>query len=233
MDVLEVSNPLWAVFENVESIDREVDPDMHLAAYSSFEIEQRGYAAQSYLLDAKAYGLPQHRRRIYIICLDFHNKQLSVSANDFFASVKVLLRKLYVPALTQDRQAKLSKEAEEPPKSTKNANWTGLHMSIAEKRGIQWPVEIPASVKDSPWFQVLTERAQEVVGFCCDERERLGRAIDYADVYHSANRFASSVITSVTMAILASLRFATESEEEEVEDIEGMVADMTLPQHEF
>lgn len=62
------------------------------------EIEQRGYAAQSYLLDAKAYGLPQHRRRIYIICLDFHNKQLSVSANDFFASVKVLLRKLYVPA---------------------------------------------------------------------------------------------------------------------------------------
>ena len=41
------------------------------------------------------------------------------------------------------------------------------------------------------------------------------------------------MITSVTMAILASLRFATESEEEEVEDIEGMVADMTLPQHEF
>lgn len=39
-------------------------------------------------------------------------------------------------ALTQDRQAKLSKEAEEPPKSTKNANWTGLHMSIAEKRSL-------------------------------------------------------------------------------------------------
>lgn len=32
----------------------------------------------------------------------------------------------------------------------------------------------------------------QVVGFCCDERERLGRAIDYADVYHSANRYATS-----------------------------------------
>lgn len=30
LDVVDTSRPTWAIFENVESIDREVDPDTHL-----------------------------------------------------------------------------------------------------------------------------------------------------------------------------------------------------------
>lgn len=55
-------------------------------------IGERGYACQSYLLDASWYGLPQSRRRVYIVCLASQRPEVSVSASDFFASVKTLLQ---------------------------------------------------------------------------------------------------------------------------------------------
>lgn len=33
--------------------------------------------------------------------------------------------------------------------------------------------------------------APQVLGFACDDRDRLGRPMDFCDIYHSANRFSS------------------------------------------
>jgi len=55
-------------------------------------IGERGYACQSYLLDASWYGLPQSRRRVYIVCLAAQRSEVSVNASEFFASVKTLLQ---------------------------------------------------------------------------------------------------------------------------------------------
>lgn len=35
LDVLDLSTPSWAIFENVESIDKEVDPDLCLGRWVS------------------------------------------------------------------------------------------------------------------------------------------------------------------------------------------------------
>lgn len=58
------------------------------------QISKRGYTCQSYLLDASWYGLPQGRRRVYIICLGVHMSHVSVNASEFFQSVKQLLQSL-------------------------------------------------------------------------------------------------------------------------------------------
>ncbi|CAK9069202.1 unnamed protein product [Durusdinium trenchii] len=211
LDVVDTSRPTWAIFENVESIDREVDPDTQtnlqlcLAA-----LEERGYVARSFLLDALWYGLPQSRRRVYIVCLAVGDREIGCSAEDFFNSVENLLGKLYMDAppadefllpdddprvlqyldtLKSERDKKLSKDEEKEERLEK---WMALHMSVAEKRGIEWPLQIHPDIRQSEWFGILTERAKEVVGFGSDERERLGRRIDYCDCYHSANRYATS-----------------------------------------
>ncbi|CAK9118311.1 unnamed protein product, partial [Durusdinium trenchii] len=308
LDVLDECSPVWAVFENVESIDREVDDDTQtnlelcLAA-----IADRGYASQSFLLDALWFGLPQSRRRVYIVCLSIRDRNVGCSAEDFLSNVQSIITKLYLqspPAdkfllpdthalvkghlrsLEADRQQRLAKEQEQDTSKAhpKNPSWMALHMNVAEKRGITWPLNVCKQVKESPWFRVLTERAQEVVGFASDERERLGKPVDYADVYHSASRystgrgnfpivlprtigwtflrqrlvlgrelmmfqghsvsadcdlteaqlgnmagnaFAGNVVIAVVTAVLGSLRFVSESEDEETNSILDLVNTVT------
>ncbi|CAK9071761.1 unnamed protein product, partial [Durusdinium trenchii] len=132
------------------------------------------------------------------------------------------------------------------------------------------------------------DRAKEVVGFAYDERTRMRKELNYADVYHSANRygsgkeqvpivlprsqlysflrgrlvlgreslrlqghgwdprhlmlysesnlqdlagnsFSANVIMAVIAAVLCSLRFVSESEAEENDDISEMVRQMQEP----
>lgn len=62
------------------------------------ELKSLGYACKSFLLDARWYGLPQSRRRVYIVCLSLTDRRVGCSARDFFDSVKNLLTKLYIEA---------------------------------------------------------------------------------------------------------------------------------------
>lgn len=301
-DVLKTSSPAWALFENVTSIDREVDPETKTnLEHCLAQIEALGYSCESFVLDAAWYGLPQGRKRIYLVCFSLTRQDISVSAETFFGNIKKLLTKLYIkpPAvdkflyddsddhvigylnhLKAERAQKMTKEAEAPEK---NVSWVSMHMTLAAKRDISWPLKIPEPIKTSPWFGVLTDRAKEVVGFAEDERSRMGRPIQFADIYHSANRyghgddlvpiilprtqcwsfsrqrlllgsellrlqgqvpaegawsqthytdlagnaFAGNVISALIMAILSSLRFSTESEQEENSEIEQMVSALT------
>ena len=58
------------------------------------EIGHRGYACQSYVLDAAWYGLPQSRRRVYIVCIAVANPDVSIGIEAFFQSVESILRNL-------------------------------------------------------------------------------------------------------------------------------------------
>lgn len=60
------------------------------------EIEKKSYSCQCFLLDASWYGLPQSRKRIFIVCLSLSRPEVNVSAEAFFKSVKDLLGKMYV-----------------------------------------------------------------------------------------------------------------------------------------
>eukprot|EP00438_Fugacium_kawagutii_P026240 Skav233555 [mRNA] locus=scaffold563:455381:456481:+ [translate_table: standard] len=117
-------------------------------------IVERGYACRSYLLDASWYGLPQSRRRVYIICLKSNDPDLSVNATEFFSSVKSLLAALqfqapadkflladdhpqvlrYLSHLEKERDAQ-QKRLDESTAPEKVPAWISLHMQLAEKRG--------------------------------------------------------------------------------------------------
>ena len=60
--------------------------DLCLAAITS-----RGYAVETFLIDAKTYGLPQNRRRIYILCWNTSNPSMAGSPKKFFDDVKVMM----------------------------------------------------------------------------------------------------------------------------------------------
>ena len=60
------------------------------------EIEKKGYSCRCFPLDATWYGLPQSRKRIFIVCLSLSRPEVGVSAEVFFQSVKALLEKMYV-----------------------------------------------------------------------------------------------------------------------------------------
>ena len=59
-------------------------------------IREIGYVAKTYLLDSQWYGLPQSRRRVYIVCLSTLTPDVSVSPNDFFQSVRAILQTLHM-----------------------------------------------------------------------------------------------------------------------------------------
>ncbi|CAK9071499.1 unnamed protein product, partial [Durusdinium trenchii] len=256
------------------------------------EIEKRGYAVECILLDAEWFGLPQSRRRVYFVCLDLRNQDIAVSAASFFEDVKTLIRQMYLEEnfLLPDDDPALAAHFEflsdRDDVADSDGGWTSLHMSVAEKRGIPWPLQIPKAVQASKWFPLLTKRAREVVGFAADDKYRMKKKVSVADVYHSANRystgtrslpvilprsiawsfakqrpllgrellrcqghsydhdflssftesqlgnlagnaFAGNVIVAVVLAVMCSLRYSSESEMSEAEDIRQMVQSLT------
>lgn len=70
---------------------RQTNLELCLAA-----IADRGYASQSFLLDALWFGLPQSRRRVYIVCLSIRDRNVGCSAEDFLSSVQSIITKLYL-----------------------------------------------------------------------------------------------------------------------------------------
>ncbi|CAK9000470.1 unnamed protein product, partial [Durusdinium trenchii] len=100
------------------------------------EIDAKGYACQTYLLDDAWYGLPQSRRRVYLVCLNRNAAGVATSASTFFQSDRFLLADddpavtSYLQTLQEEREKQRAKEAERP--SEKNPSWISLHMSLAE-----------------------------------------------------------------------------------------------------
>ncbi|CAK9086334.1 Uncharacterized protein SCF082_LOCUS40838, partial [Durusdinium trenchii] len=116
-DVLEISNPTWAIFENVQAIDRESANDEQTNLDLCLqEIDAKGYACQTYLLDDAWYGLPQSRRRVYLDRFLLADDDPAVTS--------------YLQTLQEEREKQRAKEAERP--SEKNPSWISLHMSLAE-----------------------------------------------------------------------------------------------------
>ena len=82
------------------SIDRRMIPHCHPRKtnleHCLAQIEALGYSCESFVLDAAWYGLPQGRKRIYLVCFSLTRQDISVSAETFFGNIKKLLTKLYI-----------------------------------------------------------------------------------------------------------------------------------------
>ena len=60
------------------------------------EIEKRGYKVLCVLLDAEWYGLPQGRKRVYLMCIRAVSSDLNFNMDEFFEHFKLTLRQLYI-----------------------------------------------------------------------------------------------------------------------------------------
>ncbi|CAE7208709.1 unnamed protein product [Symbiodinium microadriaticum] len=195
--------------------------DLCLAAITS-----RGYAVETFLIDAKTYGLPQNRRRIYILCWNTSNPSMAGSPKKFFDDVKVMMAAMrFDPppvAITldyshyaqdrfllpdddeavmgelEDLEKERADQADRAESST--TSWQSLHMSVAEKRGISWPLKVHPDLSGSRWFALLNPRVQ-VVAFADDERIRLHKPIEFVDAYHGANRYSTGLAGAVPIVL--------------------------------
>ena len=58
------------------------------------------------LLDSEWYGLPQGRRRVYIVGINLKSSEISLSGNKFFQNIQTILRAMYIKAPPVDSCSK-------------------------------------------------------------------------------------------------------------------------------
>ena len=69
------------------------------------------------------------------------------------------------------------------------------------KGNIHWPFEIPPKLEQSAWFQTLPSRQREVLVLASKDRDRDPGSLRFADIYHSANRFATGPPSHVPVCL--------------------------------
>ncbi|CAK8995068.1 unnamed protein product [Durusdinium trenchii] len=86
------------------------------------------------------------------------------------------------------------------------AAWPEQHSALAEKYGVQWPLQPSKELASSVWYDVLPDREKEVLCFVNIMNERITNVddkIQYVDISQSATRLPTSTRGSqVTPTIL-------------------------------
>ena len=57
--------------------------------------------------------------------------------------------------------AELERRSRSNQKVTTSASWKDQHSNLAEQYGVKWPLDVPQTLSDSPWFKVLPDREKE------------------------------------------------------------------------
>ena len=213
--------PLIILFENVDTMDEPGGKegggsalDLFLAEMSdrglglkcfSFlpQNKQRlsknpclgGYEGQPVMTDALEFGLPAHRRRLYVWLVRAHGnplinldserplsrvfetfRDLSALCLRDAPCVKDVLYKGFSKAVAIDlatRREKREKQAEkEKAKMEKSGcepkgdQWVESHMQFAQSHKLRWGTPVPQSLSGNPWFHLLTPREKDLLWLC-------------------------------------------------------------------
>ena len=57
--------------------------------------------------------------------------------------------------------AELERRCKATQKGSASASWKDQHSKLAEQYAVKWPLEVPQTLSDSQWFNVLPEREKE------------------------------------------------------------------------
>lgn len=179
--------PSIIVNENVEAIDDEATGTgttvqehsksnlaLVLEAYASI-----GYVAFSVLMSSDQFGVPQSRRRFYVI--GFPNEDLSVHfpgdpravVSEMEARINLMkLEPLGLESfLLEDSDPAVAEELERlqaakktQAKRVKSTEWQQKHIEVFSSRGLRWGrVQPSLETEASPWFQALPAREKDIV----------------------------------------------------------------------
>ena len=171
--------PNLVICENVDSMDEgsgETNVDMLLGEFSS-----RGYEGQRMTLDAYSFGLPQHRRRMWVLfvrvvansrvtCVD---RQIYPVFVTFCACVSACQRAAPCASgvLLDDDDpvvaAELERRLQASGRVTEGA-WSEAalksHIDLYRSHGLRWGEATEGSLK-SPWFATLTPQQRDTLTF--------------------------------------------------------------------
>ena len=187
LSYIEKWRPAIILFENVEAIkeaapgdSEETNLDIVLAEFAS-----RGYECQHMSGDSSKYGVPQHRKRFYIIgVLVIANPHFSFverSIHDTFDTLRGLIRvgQRTAPCASQvlydgtDAQV-LTNLTERSARTTNAAQQCySVHNTIGAviASGVSWStVRPPAWMKTSPWARCVTTQQLHVLSFPCKQK---------------------------------------------------------------
>lgn len=232
IDIIQATRPLLVVLENVPRIDCPMDEEAESNLDQCLKVLENPspdltYKARPFLVNSLWFGLPQSRERVYICAVQTSSEKLAVSPQAFLDEVEANLKKLYKtpPAaasllLPDDDPAvvaELERLSENRAKtglttgntSDKSQSWVKMHMSLAEKRGISWPIApLHPEVTQSPWYETLPARMREVLALA--DHERAKKDVAFADIYHSATRYNTGGKQHVPIVLPSSVLFSFE-----------------------
>lgn len=173
LDVLGVCMPDWLLLENVDSMDE----GGHSSAHDCFlsELGSHGYDCRSILLDAQEYGLPQSRKRLFILGVLRPARHLQIADySKFFKRFLDLLSKFKAmpPCLTDsmllDDDEYLAKASGELSENSKgwDSSTMEVHRSEWNKRGLRFQTRKPHPAdQDSAWYAALAARHRDCLAF--------------------------------------------------------------------
>ena len=169
--------PLFVIYENVDAISDQLSStdDSNLKVCLN-EFCSLGYHSQPMMTDALEFGLPCHRRRVYILFIDSRSPRLDLRDRPFQVVMskfrhlvsscirtapcasEVLLEKgdLATKECMDERQAKLKKTKSQTQKAQNN--WVNQHMKFADSLGVRWGTPARKELAQNAWYSTLTER---------------------------------------------------------------------------
>jgi site-specific DNA-cytosine methylase len=172
------AKPRCMILENVDELDDKGEPNPNLDfLYEVMSVI--GYSVGQKTLVSTSFGLPQGRKRVYLVCV--HNESFGLNCSRGQALVERVLQQVdnlhfetksmyhfllppNHPHLLRELQAVQCKaESEAVPAS---AGWPAEHEALFKSKGISWKDMQPSqAMSSSPWYQKLTRRKREILNY--------------------------------------------------------------------
>ena len=176
LDYIELKQPKIIFFENVDAIDEQSDPDVDLTnldvAMSQFH--SRGYEVQRIMTSTKQFGVPQDRRRLYLVLvmagdnplLDFSKRSIDITFRTLRDLIRICLRlpccasDLLLeddhPAVMSELARRLSRPSKSRPYNVEAA------LQAFEASGIKWGSLAPTEeMIQSEWYATLSTEQRD------------------------------------------------------------------------
>lgn len=186
---IHTQRPALVLFENVEKLAEETNGNSSGGGYSSnvdvllAEMAGRGYEGQTFIVDAKEFGLPCRRRRIYVVFVRVVGCQMFNFSErppvDVFRSLASLVRVCqrappsFVQCLLPDDsdlvRAELARRvaagAGAQPVNPDQA-WSKLMLKEYRAAGLRYGVHsADERSRTSPWYETLSQRERGALAY--------------------------------------------------------------------
>ncbi len=172
--------PVLLIIENVDALTDDDDDGKSQFDLVVAELSNRGYECKAVKLDAVEFGMPQRRRRIYIVCIRLADRRLDWTrqgVEETFEMWEQQLKKLRMNPCDLE-EVLLPDDHEWIQQSLTSAiarmrgdpehTWLDLHMSFYKDKKLPWGgVKAPESTRSSLWWSAVPARDQDIIAVLC------------------------------------------------------------------